>query len=347
MDELKLTVLNPRGNHAEQRFDDYAGDVSSAKHAPVNYHAYAACSAGSFQRDVKRAVEVGQPTLLLIRNDLRYSLKTLHRLKKSGLTVAVSLKETGYHQFHGQLGSARQLGLFRQILQLSDGVISPTEALVPIYQSLRDGHPPESCCFIPTPYPVNDVRWDFSVPPADRRGIFIGTRELKIASRSHLQSLILVRAVARGLNCPVGIINADGRRLPRVLNSIDFPMDQTDVRGKMPYTNFMRFMAQYRVVFQLDQSMVPGQVAGDCCLTRQIAAGGNGSIDRLIFPEFSNAGQSWGELLAKVKTLLVDDDNYRNALDDAAEQARNMLSFEKVAGDLRTFYRSIGQNYWS
>jgi len=341
MTDFSITVLNPKGKDPEQHFRDFAGEVDPKFHPPVNFHAYAACLSGSFQKDVNHAIEIGKPVLMLIRKNMKTCLKTIKKLKEAGLTVAVSLKETGFHQLNGQLGNAKQLSLFKQILTLADGVVSPTEALVPIYQSLRTNHNSDSALFIPTPYPVNDPRWDFSTSLELRQGIFIGTRELKTASRNHLQSLILITNTAKELNCRIGLINSNGKQLIKVLDTLNFPQEKCLIHTKLGYPDYLRFMSQHRVVFQLDQSMVPGQVAGDCALTRQIAIGGNGSIDSLIFPDFCAKGQDRQNILKTLLFLMKDNDIYKQALRDSAEKAKKFLSFENVAKEIRKFYMSI------
>ena len=341
MSDFTLTVLNPRGRDPEQYFPDHAGDPAVTVPAPVNYHAYAACVAGSYQRDVRKAIGLEKPVLMLIRQDLAVSLKALRQVKDAGLTVAVTLKETGYHQFHKLLGNGGKIRRFREILQLADGVVSPTQALLPVYRLLREGRPPQSCRFIATPYPIEDPRWDFSLPMEERAGIFVGTRELKTASRNHLQCLVLVKALATELGCPVGIVNSEGRRLEKVLQSLDFPLRQTEIRTRMTVVDYLRFTARFRIIFQLDQSMVPGQVAGDSCMTRQITVGGNGSVDQLVFGPFCADGQDRERPIEAARRLLTDDEYYRAAVEESMAAARRYLSYEHAAQELRSFYESI------
>ncbi|MDQ6656121.1 MAG: hypothetical protein M3Y80_09945, partial [Verrucomicrobiota bacterium] len=61
---FRLHVLNPAGGDPEQHFD---GRDATQPHAPVNFHAYAACTGGSFFRDAGRAVATKAPVLLLLR----------------------------------------------------------------------------------------------------------------------------------------------------------------------------------------------------------------------------------------------------------------------------------------
>ena len=52
---FRLNVLNPGGRDPEQNFADAAVSHSTA-HAPVNFHAYAACTEGSFYRETNKAI---------------------------------------------------------------------------------------------------------------------------------------------------------------------------------------------------------------------------------------------------------------------------------------------------
>ena len=90
---FRLAVLNPGGRDQEQHFAENRAPQAN-KHAPVNFHAFAACTRGSFQRETSRALAENTPALLLVRGDFRASQRALAELKKQGRVVAVSLKET-------------------------------------------------------------------------------------------------------------------------------------------------------------------------------------------------------------------------------------------------------------
>ena len=100
--QFRLTVLNPGGRDPEQHFSVGAGEIAQS-HAPVNFHAYAACTRGSFHREMKSAIAEGTPVLLLLRGDFRASERALGALQNEERFVAVSLKETGLHQIAHQL----------------------------------------------------------------------------------------------------------------------------------------------------------------------------------------------------------------------------------------------------
>lgn len=165
---FRLTVLNPGGRDPEQDFSLGNDAADEARHAPVNFHGYAASTRGLFARDLRRAAAAGRPVLLLLRGDFKESQRALALLKKRGLPVAVSLKETGPHQIARQLTDAKRARRFREIVQAADSCLAATPEALPFYQRGD---------FIPTPYPIADPRWDFSRPAEERRGIFVGTRE--------------------------------------------------------------------------------------------------------------------------------------------------------------------------
>ena len=319
---MQLAVLNPAGRDREQRFPDGAGAVDARGHAPVNYHAYAACTRGGFFRDVKMIPGEMRAVLLLLRKDLKPTLAALKALKAEGRTVAISWKESGQHQVAQQLDSATNLGLFREICALADGALSSTPELVRLY--IGGGVNVSEC--IPTPYPVDDARWDFSRPLAERSGIFIGTREWDVPSRNHAAALLRASSVAES----VTVFNLDGRAGRKKLDAI-FPGGSLRViEERLPYPDYLREMAKCRVVFQLDASAVPGQVAGDALLCRMPCIGGNGAVDRAAFREG-----------ADVVKLLRDDAAWHHAVDASQARARESLSFSAVAARLREFFGAL------
>ncbi len=119
----------------------------------------------------------------------------------------------------------------------------------------------------------------FRRPTNERRGLFIGTREFDVLSRNHLLAL----AAARTFSVPVTVINPDGKSGLQRLQALRFPEDQLTVTTPLPYPQYLRLMARHRLVFQFDQSSVPGQVAGDSLLCRIPTVGGNGAVEQIAF----------------------------------------------------------------
>ena len=130
-------------------------------HPPINFHAFAACTQGAFHHNLRRAIAENTPVLLLLRGDFRASERALAELKKHGRTVVVSLKETGLHQIAQQLCDRARLSRFMKIVARADGCIATTPEAAEIYQSARWSL--RRVAFIPTPYPVEDQRWNFSL----------------------------------------------------------------------------------------------------------------------------------------------------------------------------------------
>lgn len=318
---MQLAVLNPGGRDREQRFPDGAGAPDACGHAPVNYHAYAACTRGGFFREASAIPGEMRAVLLLLRSDLKTALAALKTLKAAGRTVAISWKESGQHQVAQQLDSATNLALFRKICSLADGALSSTPELLRLY--IGGGVNVAAC--IPTPYPVDDVRWDFSRPLAERSGIFIGTREWDVPSRNHAAALL--RASALGV--PVTVFNLDGRAGRKKLDALEFGSLRV-IEKRLPYPDYLREMAKCRVVFQLDASAVPGQVAGDALLCRMPCAGGNGAVDRVAFGEG-----------ADLMKLLRDDAAWNDAVDASQARAREALGFSACAARLQEYFGTL------
>ena len=202
IENCRLTVLNPGGRDPEQQFHSVP-DPDEGAHPPINFHAFAACTFGAFHRDTRRALGEKTPVLLLLRGDFRASERALADLKKKGRSIAVSLKETGLHQIAQQLCDPRKLSRFMKIVMQADACIATTPEAAEIYQRVRSKHDPATVAFIPTPYPIEDQRWDFSVPRNEQSGIFVGTRELGVPSRNHFAALLVARELCKATHEPV------------------------------------------------------------------------------------------------------------------------------------------------
>jgi hypothetical protein len=333
---FRLTVLNPGGRDPEQHFPDGAGELTQP-HQPTNFHAYAACTRGSFQRETKNALAENTPVLLLLRGDFGASERALKALQKEGRFVAVSLKETGLHQIAEQLRNPARLERFARIVKQADACLAPTPEAADLYRALRGNL--DRVAFIPTPYPIADSRWNFSKPAGERTGIFIGTREFDVPSRNHLAALLVARELSAQTEENVTVFNFDGRKGTRLLESVGFPSGKLrPLSRKSGYPDYLRELARHKIVLQLDTSFVPGQVAGDALLCRVPCVGGNGAIDRLAFPASCGLNRSMAEIGQIAARLLTGRNDYQAAVANMETVAALHLSFEAVAGELRTFF---------
>ncbi len=335
---MSLAVLNPGGNDPEQRFPDFAGPPDDAAHAPVNLHAFAACTGGAFYRRDQAIPAEAKVVLLVLRSDLKACRNALIELRREGKTVAVTLKEAGAFQVATLLGKADKFRLFQEICQRADAAIATVPDLLPLYR----GAGARRVEFFPMPYPVDDLRWDFSLPPEDRGGIFIGTREFSVPSRNHLAALLAIRQIAEPMQEPVTVFNGDGWRGRRMLARLQFPDGLLRViEQRFPYPRYLRLMAQHRLVWQLDASAVPGQVAGDALLCRLACVGGNGTTERLVFPDLCGHGRTPEQLFDLAARLLEHPHDAHEAVARALDLARERLAFSPVAARLTAFFERL------
>ena len=337
---MKLAVLNPGGNDPEQHFPDCAGAPDDKTHPPVNHHAFAACTGGSFHRK-DQTIPVDQKcVLLLLRNDLKACRNALMELRGAGKTVAVAWKEAGAFQVAAQLARADKLRLFQEICQRAHGALATTPDLVPFFLAagVRQAE------FIPPPYPIEDARWNFAASIEDRRGIFIGTREFDTPSRNHLAALLAIRQLAEPMQEPVTVFNIDGWRGRRMLDRIGYPEGLLRVvEGPLPYPRYLRVLAKHKVVWQLDASGVPGQVAGDALLCGVPCVGGNGATERIVFPDLCGEGRGTEQLFDLAARLIEHRHDLEATALKATEIAQEKLSFSSGARQLEMFFQRIAR----
>ena len=340
-ENFRLTVLNPGGRDPEQQFHSVPAPSEGA-HPPINFHAFAACTLAAFHRDVRRAIGENTPVLLLLRSDFRTSERALTDLKKEGRTVAVSLKETGLHQIAQQLCDRAKLSRFMKIVTNADGCIATTPEAAEIYQRVRSKEDPATVAFIPTPYPIEDQQWDFSVPRNEQSGIFIGTREWDVPSRNHFAALLVARQLSEATGEPVTAVNLDGYKGRRLLGELNFPKGKLRLIEKWKaYPDYLRDVARHKIVLQLDHSHVPGQVAGDALLCRIPCVGGDGAIERIAFSKTCGEGRTINEVASMALDLLKNPGLREAVVAESQQCARERLSFEAVRMQLTRFFDQL------
>src|SRR5438445_2877222 len=254
-EDFRLTVLNPGGRDPEQQCRGVPGPGEGA-HPPINFHAFAACTQGAFHRSSRCAIAENTPVLLLLRGDFRASERALADLKKHGRTVVVSLKETGLHQIAQQLCERARLSRFMKIVAQADGCIATTPEAAEIYQSTRWSR--RRVAFIPTPYPVEDQRWNFCLPPDEQSGIYVGTREWDVPSRNHFVALLVARQLCEATGELVSVVNLDGYKARRLLWELKFRQEKFRIiEVEKAYPDYLREVARHKIILQLDRSRVP------------------------------------------------------------------------------------------
>jgi len=337
---FRLTVLNPGGRDPEQRFQSIP-TPGEAPHPPINFHAFAACTFGAFHRNTRSALAEETPVLLLLRGDFRASERALAELKRKDRTVAVSLKETGLHQISQQLRDCGKLSRFINIVRQAQACIATTPEAAEIYQHVCSKDDFLKTAFIPTPYPVENRQWDFSVP-GEQSGIFIGTREWDVPSRNHLAALLIARQLCETTGERVTVVNLDGYRGRRLLGELNFPEGKLRLIEKWKaYPDYLRDVSGHKIVLQLDRSHVPGQVAGDALLCRIPCIGGDGAIERIAFPNTCGEGRTISEIASLALDLLSNTELRKAVVAKSQERARECLSFETVRSQLAKFFANV------
>jgi hypothetical protein len=339
--DFRLSVLNPGGRDLEQYFDEPAGP-NDIGHPPINLHAFAACTYGSFHRTTKTALEEKRPILLLLRGNFKATERALIECKREKRTVVVALKETGLHQIAEQLRDSAKLARFMRVVAQAEGCIATTPEAAEIFRRARPDSDANSVAFIPTPYPLEDERWKFTVAPNDQRGIFIGTREWNVPSRNHFAALLLAREICEASGEPVTVFNLDGRKGEKLLAELKFPAGKLRVHEKREaFPDYLREVARHKIVLQLDRGRVPGQVAGDALLARTICVGGDGAIDRLAFANFCGEGRSTGQLKTIALDLLKNTAARATAIVETQWRAAERMSFQAVRSQLAYFFNRL------
>ena len=332
-ENFRLAVLNPDGRDHEQHFSEDRSATGN-EHAPVNFHAYAACTHGAVFRETKRAIATEWPVLLLLRGDFRAGERALAELKKSNRKTVVALKETGAHQIAQQLNDPARFARFAKIVREADGGIASTPEVADFFRLFRyDG-----IKFVPTPYPIEDENWNWTMEI--RSGIFVGTREFAVPSRNHLAALVAAKKLSDATKEPVTVFNFDRRRGAKLIGEIGFRKIRVHEK-RMSYRAYLGEAARHKIIFQLDRSRVPGQVAGDGLLCRSVCVGGDGAIERIAFPETCGEKRSDSELVEIAHGLLMNENERRAVAERATKIAKEKLSFGVGKEALAHFFAQL------
>ena len=342
--EFRLSVLNPGGRDLEQYFDQSVGPDAKT-HAPVNFHGFAACTRGSVHRATKNAIEEKRPILLLLRGNFRATERALKECQNAKRTVAVALKETGLHQIAEQLRDPSKFSRFLRVVTAASGCVATTPEGAEIFRRVRSKRDADTVAFIPTPYPLEEKPWDFSVPPNKQSGIFVGTREFDVPSRNHLAALLLARELCHESGEPVTVFNLEGRKGAKLLAELQFPAGKLRVHEKRePYADYVREVAKHKIVLQLDRSRVPGQVAGDALLARTICVGGDGAVERIAFANFCGEGRTSAQLKTIALELIKNTAMRATAIVESQWRGAERASFQAVRKQLALFFARIGNH---
>ncbi len=314
-------VLNQQGRDP---FCDYRGGYpgpETTEHPPINYHAYAACTQGCFCQTVEQVLDLPPaPVIVLVRNKLKPVARALRILKAAKRRTYLCFKETGIHQLHPLLSQWRRL---QELAALADGGIAPTDYALLLLRALFPEKPAE---LLPTPYPFHDPRWQTRTPWTSHSGVLIGTTEFEVTNRRHLAAILSAREVCRQNG---EILRVIARRLPKPVRDLLSNDPNIEILpGPLPYFEFRKQLERVKVVFQLDASQVPGQVAGDSFLVGTPCLGGNSTIESLLLEPSQDP-------LSMLDQLLRTPDTWSEVVNHGLERAKQTLSFPVLAKRLQ------------
>ncbi|HEY2625282.1 MAG TPA: hypothetical protein VGI41_00885, partial [Candidatus Udaeobacter sp.] len=169
-----------------------------------------------------------------------------------------------------------------------------------------------------------------------------GTREWDVPSRNHFAALLVARHLCEATGEPVTVVNLDGYKARRLLLKLKFSEGKLRVIEKeKEYPDYLREVARHKIVLQLDRSCVPGQVAGDALLCRTICVGGDGAIERIVFPKTCGEGRMIDEITSIGFDMLKNPDSRAAIITESEERALEQLSFQAVRSQLATFLARI------
>jgi len=229
-----------------------------------------------------------------------------------------------------------------KIVAQADGCIATTPEAAEICQSARSSL--MRVAFIPTPYPIEDQRWNFCLPPDEQSGIFVGTREWDVPSRNHFAALLVARQLCDATGEPITVVNLDGYKGRRLLAELKIPAKKLRVIEKWKsYPDYLRDVARHKIVLQLDRSQVPGQVAGDALLCRIPCVGGDGAIERIVFSKTCGEGRTNTEIASMALDLLKNADLRGVIVAESEQRALEQVSFQAIRSQLAKFFAQFAE----
>lgn len=340
MTQKTIHVLNAQGKDIFQRFETKQDVAEPANHPPINFHAYPAATKGCFAQHTEQILNKDGIVIVLVRRRIGRALKAIKKLRSAGFTVWITFKETGAHQIASAMTSTGNRATLEKCIELADAIVIPSPAARQFFRSIDTKN--TLLIDLPTPYPIDHAAWSNKLPGKELgEGIMIGTREFKVPSRNHASAIRIAARVAAENQCRLTIINPKAKKFhEQIAEAVgDLPKKQLHVIDTtLPYREYLKLITSHRVVFQLDTSGVPGQVAGDCLLANTLCVGGNGEVESIAFADYAIThddidSRNWGKILTE---FITNDDVYTVSLKKSRAIATSTLSFSAFRHRLKS-----------
>ena len=330
---MSFAVLQPGARSRDRSFARGQLAPDDPGSSPHGVLAYAACRQGSFHRSLRSLPDDAKDVLMVLeKRNLRKALAALKFLRGKDARIRVTCHDSGSLGIAALLGDVTRFDLFREICRLSDGAVAATPESVSVYAAAGC---PETV-LIPPPCPVDLAAWDFSQPMGKRRGIFIGTNSFLPGASNHMAALMMADRLSRELECPLAVVNTEGRRGGMILKSLrkNNPLFFL-VEAPVGLADLLRVVSLHRIVWQLDGSSGWGEGAVSALLCRIPCVGGNGAVERIAFPGLSSPA-SREDMLESARLLLTNDKAWQEQVDASQQRAAEFLSFRKTAARLQS-----------
>ena len=163
---FRLTVLNPGGRDPEQQFH---GALLPAK-APIPRSIF------MLSPRAHSGLFIAKPTTPSPKR-YRFSVFAWRLWRGGARTDSIKAGGPPRRDFTKRNGAAPdrapvarpgEICPLLKIVNRADACLAPTPEAADIYQRTRSKWDPVTVAFIPTPYPIEDQRWDFSVGERDQ-----------------------------------------------------------------------------------------------------------------------------------------------------------------------------------
>jgi hypothetical protein len=336
---MKLFVLHPGSDCPDQQFPDFAGVPSPKLAPPLGYLGFAACTGGAFVRKASAIPPSEKRVLLLVDANLKRARQAIIDLRRAGKTVVIAFDNTSATTLTEQLRNPAALEVFQDICTRAHAALTPARDLEPVFRAC-------GLLYVEAvlhPVPVEEPAWDFSSRPEHRTGILLGTWDWHTPSCNHLLALLGLREVASQMYEPVTVFNLDGWRGRRWLRQLRYPSGLLQVvERRLPYPEYLRIVARHKMVFQLDARAGTGRVASDALLARIPCVGGNGSTERILFPDLCGHGVNTPDLFQTASRMLDHGHDRELAVERALDVAKQLLAFPKVQQTLEELFHYLG-----
>lgn len=189
--------------------------------------------------------------------------------------------------------------------------------------------------------PYKEWNHGFTVHPSDREGIMVGTRTFnQYFRRNTLQALGISLQAAEELNTNVTWLCEDGwiPNINYLKDVLCLPIERLNfIKGPMSYEDWIKLIAQHKVLFHYDYSSTLGQLALDAALVDVPLIGGNAENSQMISSDVPYIPMdNYNKLIECYSSY--DKDNQWEKL---VYNLKQLTSFDALRNKIREFFINV------